>query len=213
MHHHCLLRILLGLALLFAGMTNAMSYQGCQSVYQGAGVGPWDYTDPQPRSNKRQIPIVEAHHFGRDIEYLNHNSIRILGSNIDYMLRASPNHHRALRSMTRLVQRANTSQPDGMRYTLECWFSRAQEIQPADGMVPMIYGMYYFDIGQYRKALSKMQEGLELEPGNRTIQYNIALVYFELGLYDEARINAEKAYAQGFPLEGLRSKLKARGQW
>jgi tetratricopeptide (TPR) repeat protein len=156
---------------------------------------------------------VERYHFTDDIEHLRRDSTRSLGQNIAYVLNRFPNHHRALRSMTLLVQRTGSERPEGMDRSLDCWFSRARQFQPDDGVVPMIYGMHYYSQGEYDKAVEKMQEGLEIEPDNRNIHYNIALAYMELERYEKAREHAREAYERNFPLDGLRRKLQAAGEW
>jgi len=45
------------------------------------------------------------------------------------------------------------------------------------------------------------------------IQYNLGLVNLELGDIDAAVANAEVAYKMGYPLEGLKDKLRQRGRW
>ena len=52
----------------------------------------------------------------------------------------------------------------------------------------------------------KMVEGRSAE-----IQYNLGLVLLELGDIEEAQIAARKAYELGYPLPGLRNKLKRMG--
>ena len=52
----------------------------------------------------------------------------------------------------------------------------------------------------------KMVEGRSAE-----IQYNLGLVLLELGDVEEAQVAARKAYELGYPLPGLRNKLKRMG--
>lgn len=40
------------------------------------------------------------------------------------------------------------------------------------------------------------------------VEYFLGHTYFELGRYEEARKHADKAYALGYPLPGLRNKLR-----
>ena len=214
MRYQVVLRVFCALGLFLGGVSAAFSLQVCPAPdLDRQGAGPWDYTDPQYHTNPRRLPLVEQHHFMPEVEFLRRSSTRTLGQSISFTLRASPNHHRALRSMTQLVQRTDSLWPQGLQYSMDCWFSRARRFQPNDGMVPMIHGMYYYDIGEYEEALERMQEGLALEPDNRNILYNIGLVYMELDRYEEAREHARKAYDAGFPLEGLRRQLQAAGEW
>ncbi len=45
------------------------------------------------------------------------------------------------------------------------------------------------------------------------IQYNLGLISAELGDFDDAVANAKKAYAKGYPLPGLKEKLRKVGHW
>ena len=52
-----------------------------------------------------------------------------------------------------------------------------------------------------------------LAPEQATIQYNLGLMYVKKKEYEKASAHAQKAYALGFPLPGLKNKLKAAGKW
>jgi tetratricopeptide (TPR) repeat protein len=45
------------------------------------------------------------------------------------------------------------------------------------------------------------------------INYNLGLIYLELGDTDNALARAHIAYAQGYPLPGLRNRLRKAGKW
>ena len=50
-------------------------------------------------------------------------------------------------------------------------------------------------------------------PGNANLAYNIGLLQVDLKRYDAALEHAHSAYLGGFPLPGLRDKLKRAGAW
>jgi hypothetical protein len=52
-----------------------------------------------------------------------------------------------------------------------------------------------------------------MSPDSAEIQYDIGLVYVELGDYKQANLYAARAYQGGYPLPGLRHKLERLGQW
>ncbi|MFV8835540.1 tetratricopeptide repeat protein [Aquisalimonas sp. APHAB1-3] len=200
------------LSVTVGGIGTASAEVGCPAPESRPwSFGPWDYTNPVHR--EQHLPIMESHHFPREVRNLERSSARSLAQDLRYALNTFPNHHQALRSMTQLVQQEGSLRPDGLQRTLDCWFSRARRFNPDDGMVLMVHGMYYYDIGEYERAAEKMEAGLELEPGNHNIMYNLGLVYVEAGEYEKAREYAVKMYDQGFPLEGLRRKLHAAGHW
>ena len=174
--------------------------------------GPFDYLLRNQLPG--QLSIVEKHHFNPQVEQLikGQNSISPLGD-IDYTLMAWPNHHRALYSTIR--HRINTW-PDGhpSHYTpAECYLQRAIKFSPNDATTHMLYGILLHQTGHQQKALELYKKAIELDSHNPQIQYNLALLLVDLKKYPEARTYATSLYKRGFPLPGLRDKLKAAGQW
>ena len=142
-----------------------------------------------------------------------------IGDDIDYTLRASPNHHRALYAMARLARKERKEKPDGSRYTVQCWFVRAVEFAPNDPNVRVLYGHWLVEKGDKRAAAQQFdaakslyeQEGAAKSDAN--LAYNLGLGMFELGRFDEAVQLAKTAKELGFPLDGLEKKLKRSGKW
>jgi tetratricopeptide (TPR) repeat protein len=171
--------------------------------------GPFDY-----RSDKDKLPIVEGAHFTTEVANLiKGNTAERPGGDIDYTLRAFPNHPGALMSMVRLGEKEKTAKPKGSRYTVECWLYRAVRFRDNDATVKMIYATYLAKNGSNAAALKQLNEAVQLGEDSANLQYNIGLVYFNLGKYDEALNHAHVAYRAGFPLPGLRDKLKKAGKW
>jgi tetratricopeptide (TPR) repeat protein len=77
----------------------------------------------------------------------------------------------------------------------------------------MIYGTYLFRAGEKAKALKMLEEAEATAEDNANLHYNLGLVYLDAGQYDKALLHAQKAYALGFPLPGLKNKLVAAGKW
>jgi len=98
-----------------------------------------------------------------------------------------------------------------MSYTVDCWFQRAKEFAPDDGMVWMIEGMHHHRRGDTRKGIEAMREGLERNPNNANIHYNLGLLYLDAGQPQQALNHAREAYERGFPLQGLRQRLRSAG--
>lgn len=177
---------------------------GCGSLQNA--YGPFDY-----RTDKDKLGIVEKYHFGATQENLTKGAG--LGGNIDYTLRAFPNHHRALMSMMKLGFREKRAKPHGADYTVECYMVRAEAFRAEDAMVKVIYGLYLIQSGRSGEAVGKLETARELDSRNANVHYNLGLAYFDLKQYDKALESAHKAYAGGFPLPGLRDKLKRAGKW
>jgi tetratricopeptide (TPR) repeat protein len=196
---------------LLAGLAAAAFAQenrvGCGELANA--YGPYDYTDPvHARDN---LPIVEHFHFTRDVQNLIQGRSDTIAGDLDYTLRAFPNHHQALNSVAR-YQLANP-RPDPRYYSADCYFDRALRWRPDDARVRMIYAIYLNKKGDTAAARTKYEEALTLEPRDAEINYNAGLFYFGLKDYEKARAHAEAAYAAGVQFEGLRNKLKAAKVW
>jgi len=169
--------------------------------------GPFDYTNPVHRREK--LPVVEVYHFTPAIRLLmgkkNHRGSDV--SNIAYTLRAFPNHHIALMSMmnAELILKQTISPP------MMCYFNRAIAFKPTDYKVHMIKGIYLRRIHRYKLAEKAFQQAERLKPESAELLYNIGLLYADMKRYRKAAEYARKAYAKGYPLQGLRKRLEAHG--
>ncbi|CAL95865.1 tetratricopeptide repeat protein [Azoarcus olearius] len=200
-------RVTLLVAGLLAGMPaalaqNAMLDMGCGSLENG--YGPFDY-----RTQRASLRVVETYHFGPKQE----NAMSNVGGDLDYTLRASPNHHRALMAMLKYANRTKKATPPGMQFTVECYLIRGETFRADDPMVKVLFGMYLVRAGRGKEAIQKLEAARELEHDNANVNYNLGLAYFDLREYDKALDSAHRAYAAGFPLPGLRDKLKRAGKW
>jgi hypothetical protein len=62
-------------------------------------------------------------------------------------------------------------------------------------------------------SVEKLDAALALGVPSPNTDYNIGLTYFDVGEFDKALVSAHRAYGGGFPLPGLRNKLKRAGKW
>jgi tetratricopeptide (TPR) repeat protein len=173
--------------------------------------GPFDYTNPLHLRDK--IPVVIRVHFTQSVQTLTSGNASTIGGDIDYTLRAIPNHHGALNAMARYEFKTRKSPPPGSRYTVDCWFDRAMRFKPDDGTVRMVYAIYLQKKGATDAAIQRYQEAITLMPDSPEPHYNLGLLYAKSGNYGPAMEEARIAYAKGYPLQGLRKKLKAAGAW
>ena len=58
-----------------------------------------------------------------------------------------------------------------------------------------------------------LDKAAELSDNSPNLEYNLGLGYFDLRSYDKSLLHAKRAYDGGFPLPGLREKLRQVGQW
>ena len=92
--------------------------------------GPFDYTNPT--HFRENLPIVETYHFTMEVETLQAGATGTHpGGDLDYTLRAFPNHHRALYAMGRyqLMHEDMVIAPEA-RWTADCYFQRAIAFRP-----------------------------------------------------------------------------------
>jgi tetratricopeptide (TPR) repeat protein len=197
------LAVIVALAL---GANRAHAFEECGELENA--YGPFDY-----RTSRDKLAIVEIAHFTPDVEALRSGNTGQLGGDLDYTLRTSPNHARALIAMANLGRKLNTNQPPGAKYSLPCYFDRAIRFADNDPMVRLVYGTYLTRVGKQREALEQLEVALKLDQGNANIHYNLGLVYLDLKDYPKAREHAQRAYELGFSLPGLRKRLEAVGQW
>lgn len=175
------------------------------------GYGPFDYV-----SEKSKIGIVEQYHFKPSTEQLNDTVARLDGD-LNYTLRAVPNHHRALWARSRFyLRRAKHSSPNALiarersqqgNPPPECYFQRAQVFNPNDGMVSAIFGIYLHKRDKLQAALTEYQQAEKKIPEHAELIYNMGLLYFDMDNLEKAREYADRAKSLGYPLEGLHRKV------
>ncbi len=175
----------------------------------GNGYGPFDYRSVRGS----ELEVVERHHFTPPVEALLSGATGKVGGDLDYTLRAFPNHHRALLSVMKLAQRAAGPRDMAMNYPFECYFERAIRFQRDDPIPRMIYATYLGKQGRLNDAKAQLKEAARGTDGSPFTFYNVGMVYVDLKQYDEALAMAHKAYAMGFPKPDLRDRLRAVGKW
>lgn len=173
------------------------------------GYGPYD-----ARRDLDKLEIVLTAHFTPVVESLTKGATNTTaGGDIDYTLRAIPNHPRALLAMIRLGVKENREKPRGSSYTIECWLDRALRFRPDDIIVRMIYAGYLNDKKRRPEAIQHLEIAKSQAGENPFTYYNIGLIYADLGEYEAALEQAHIAYDLGVQQIGLRERLKAAGKW
>jgi hypothetical protein len=176
----------------------------------GNGTGPWDYRS-EPAANKR---LIESQHFTPNVETLiRPQSGGSLGADIDFTLRAFPNHHRALIAMTALGKKLGAVQPAGAQFSVECYFQRAIVFRADDGIVRMLYARFLYAQQRPADAVRQLEAADELAADNGFTHYNIGLIHLEARQFDAALVQAHRALALGFTRPGLKEALVAAGRW
>jgi tetratricopeptide (TPR) repeat protein len=202
-------RALAAVALTLAACAaSAQTFNACGDLANA--FGPHDYR----KDRGEPLQLVEGAHFKPMVESLIRGQTSAHpGQDIDYTLRAFPNHHRALVSAMRLAEREKTPRARGMNYTVECYFDRAIRWQPNDLTVRMIFANYLTTQKKPEEARAQLAYVVARSEDNPFTHYNVGLLYFDLKDYDAALAQAHKAMAMGFTRTELRDKLQSAGKW
>lgn len=172
--------------------------------------GPFDYRTARPED----IENVESNHFTPRVENLQGGNKTVTpGGDMAYTLHVFPNHPRALMSLIKFAERKKKTHLPEMKYSVPCYFERAERFKPDDAWVKTLHGVYLLRSGKFQEAKEKLEAALELAGDNANIYYNLGLAYFDLKDYDKALNAAHHAYTLKFPLPGLRDKLQRAGKW
>jgi len=191
------------------------SLKGIPCRGESENFGPFDYL--QRHSRMSELRIVEKHHFGPQVEQLiggmRTGDPKSVPSEIHYTLKAWPNHHRALNSIIQY----QLIKLGGKKFTrfppAECYLQRAIKFSPEDGTTRMLYANLLQRTGHKKSALKQYEKALALKPKGVQVKYNLALLLVDLKKYERAKGYATDLYAKGFPLPGLKNKLKKAGYW
>ncbi len=191
----------------------------CQG--SGQGFGPYDYTNSSHKSEKigggndTALTIVDRNHFSPETEAFFKPMTGSFSHDIDYTLRAWPNHHRALLTITRYQIMINKGALHGeaLKSPVECYFQRAINFSPNDSGAHSLYANYLSKMGKTEKAKEWYEKALEISPNSSKIAYAYSLFLIDQKQYDTALEYAHKAYQNGKPPAGLKNKLKQLGAW
>ncbi len=213
LHRFCLRQITTALATFSIIFFTNISLASTENELKCGGLdnafGPFDYRVANAANKK----IVEGNHFTYEVEYLIQQKTGPFGGDIDYTLRAFPNHPRALKSMMELGFKAKTEKPAGAKWPVWCYFDRAIRFRPDDVQAKMVYAIYLHRKGKPKEAIEQLQQVQSLVSDNANVHYNMGLIFLDLGDYENSLAHAHKAYALGFQLEGLRNRLKRANRW
>lgn len=195
------------LALLCAGAAHAQDAPPrCGPLT--SSYGPYDY-----RTGKADLAVVEAFHFTPEVEQLIRGKSGYLGQDLDYTLRTSPNHHRALFAMARYGERLKVAKVPFATYDVECYFDRAVRFRPDDTTVRMLYANYLKGQKRVPDAVRQLDYAAEAPIDSPYTHYNLGLSYFDLGVMDKALRHAHIALEMGFPRTDLKEQLVKAGRW
>lgn len=211
---YLVLILLLGfnqLAVAFDFVGNDLKGAPCTGLVQA--YGPYDYTDSRFKKN---LDLVDSGHFQPNVASLTKPRQGSFAADLDYTLRAIPNHHRALYTLIRLATEPKPAR-DPYKWFRdpvhppECYLQRAIAFSKKDYVPKFLYGLYLHKMGRLKDAEEWYKETLKGLPEYAEAHYNLGLLLLELGRYPEAADQAHAAYRLGYPLQGLSRRLKEAG--
>lgn len=189
------------------------SGKACEGKPQG--FGPYDYSNASLRATK--LPIVEEYHFTPQIQRLKQGKTGHLLDDIDYTLRAFPNHYKALTALTyyasifQLEIKQNNKR--AVKPAVECYFQKAINFARKDATLEMIYAVFLKKSNKNELADQHYLRAIQLSPKNLRFRYMYGLFLVDLKKMDQAKIQAEFIYSKEYPKQKLKEKLIASGNW
>lgn len=184
---------------------------------------PLDYTSDEDKyaysgGQRNKLGLVEKYHFNRKVETLEGGMNGVLPGDIHYVLKQFPNHYRALNSMANWhLQNPNPTDEDcnclDWLLSAECYFTRALTLKQDDPVVYYILAIYLHKNGDIEKSADAYRDAEKLGLDSAEFHYNMGLLLVDAKDYQSARAQAEKAYAMGVGIPGLRNKLEKLGEW
>lgn len=180
----------------------------CGPIYIPTHVGPFDY-----RNERQLLSTVEFGHYQPGVERLIKPMFQYFGADLDYTLKAFPNHHRALMTMARLTIKEKTLTPKGANYSAECYFIRGMTFRPDDLIVRMIYASFLVMHQRNQDAAKQLDFVLESAGDDPFTHYNVGMIYADMKDWPRALQQAHIALAGGFGRPELKNRLQSAGQW
>ncbi|MDX1732983.1 MAG: hypothetical protein R3228_01405 [Halioglobus sp.] len=184
----------------------------CVNTLTTHGSETFDYRDRSPYVAGK-LNLVNNAHFNSNVENLVKGKTGSLMADIDFVIRAFPNHHRALNSAVQYSLRFKKwpAGQDGL--PAECYLQRAMKFSPTDVVPYKLYGYYMQVKGRNKEALAANEKALALIPNDPMILYNNGLLLVKMKRYEEAMKIARPLYDAGLTLPGLKDKLVKAGHW
>ena len=203
---------LLNFALLVSATLGLPAFAQTTSLACGSlqnGYGPYDY-----RSDKSKLPIVDGAHFTPAVEALIRGSTSSTGpgGDLDYTLRAFPNHHRALVSVMNYGEKVKPKLPKDLPRSVECYFERGLRFRPDDTVARMIYATFLTKNKRELDASEQLEQVATAASDHAFTFYNVGLIFFDMKNFNKALEFAHKAYGLGFQSADLRDQLQKAGK-
>jgi tetratricopeptide (TPR) repeat protein len=159
------------------------------------------------KDGRMYLRNVERAHLHPGIKCLKEKNYWCAHQNLDFVLRWFPNHPRGLDFYSQLA--VNRGRPDSAIPYLDY----ALRFDPGTPSSLIVYGLHRFRTGEFEKAAKRFQQALSNDPDSAEAHYHLGLTLVELKRWEKALKHAQLAYDLGYPLPGLKEKLRRHGKW
>jgi tetratricopeptide (TPR) repeat protein len=175
--------------------------------YEHGTQGPYSYytSDPQELALRRS---AELHHIGPAVEKMQRRDYRGALGDLEFILNKFPNHPRALQLLADFAVN-QLKRPE----IAETRVQRAVDFDPSRPGTHLVVGLIKHKLGKQKEAIDSYSKAIALDPDQIDAHYNLGLAYVATKDYTRANEHAQRAYALGHPLPGLRDRLKQVGAW
>lgn len=130
--------------------------------------------------------------------------------NFEFILNYYTNHPEALIGLSELCARWKSPVCDSVA---ERRFQRAIERNPRAALSYVVQGLHLHRKNKLEEAVKSYKQAIELSPDSVNAHYNLGLAYTDSKQYELANLHAQKSYALGVRLTGLRTRLEKVGKW
>jgi tetratricopeptide (TPR) repeat protein len=163
-----------------------------------------NYYDPAAAPIVRS---VELNHLDRAINLMQERRWQPARADLEFMLRYVANHPQALALLSDVCFKLK--EPD----CAQLYFDNALRLYPETASTHSVYGTYLHRLGKVPQAIESYKRALLINPKSAQTHYNLGLAYVDIKDYQRANEEAQRAYAMGAELPGLRDKLIRAKQW
>lgn len=179
----------------------------CAGLARAQGNEGYDYFRKYNTPPKDLLYNVEKYHLYEGITKLGRHEYKYAQADFGFMLNYFPNHPRALLLMMDTLFQSKRPA------LFDQYITRAIDMFPDTPSSYVVLGIYKHRLGRYQEAIAPYEHALELKPDYSDAHYNLALTYIELNQLEKANQHAQRAYALGYPLPGLRARLQQMKAW
>lgn len=195
--------------------------------------GPFDYYDTRTTPTKAYA-LVESAHLGPKTQLMLRQGDKCgYWGDLDYTLRAFPNHPKALTMMAQFLKTnvacsiagpasgssSTLDLVDQIEHggwegrTMEYYFETAIRYRPQYTETRVLYARALAGAGKHDDAVKRLQETLKQDPRSSAAHYELGVLLLAKGDKQSALQHARKAYQLGKPPAALREQLVAAGVW